>query len=69
MSSIHSSYFFEMEKSKNRRNSTSSVHSQGTASLASIQCDDTNTHAIVQREKDKKVILVPLENFQILVKS
>jgi hypothetical protein len=52
-----------MEKQRSRRDSISSIYSQGNLSIASAQCADTHTHAIIQREKDKKVILVPLENF------
>jgi hypothetical protein len=52
-----------MEKQQTRRSSVSSVHSQGNSSIASVQCADTHTHAIIQREKDKKIILVPLDNF------
>jgi len=46
-----------------RRNSTSSVHSQSNSSIANIQCSEEHTHAIVRREKDNKVVLVPLDYF------
>ncbi|CAF4875717.1 unnamed protein product [Rotaria sp. Silwood1] len=52
-----------MEKQQIRRNSVSSVHSQGNSSIANAQCADTHTHAIVQREKDKQIMLVPLDSF------
>ncbi|CAF4615852.1 unnamed protein product [Rotaria socialis] len=52
-----------MEKQQTRRCSVSSVHSQGNLSIASAQCADTHTHAIIQKEKDKKIILVPLHSF------
>ncbi|CAM2726227.1 unnamed protein product [Rotaria socialis] len=52
-----------MEKQQTRRCSVSSVHSQGNLSIASSQCADTHTHAIIQKEKDKKIILVPLHSF------
>ncbi|UJR18427.1 hypothetical protein I4U23_005332 [Adineta vaga] len=50
-----------MERQHSRRNSTSSVHSQSNS--ANIQCSEQHTHAVVRREKDDKVILVPLNNF------
>ncbi len=31
--------------------------------MANIQCCDMHTHAIVQREKDNKVVLILLDNF------
>lgn len=52
-----------MEPLRARRNSTSSIHSQSNLSIASVQCSSEHTHAIVQRHKDKKVILVPLNCF------
>ncbi|CAF4141395.1 unnamed protein product [Rotaria magnacalcarata] len=52
-----------MEKQQTRRCSVSSVHSQGNLSIASAQCADAHTHAIIQKEKDKKIILVPLHSF------
>ncbi len=52
-----------MERQRSRRNSISSVHSQSNSAIANFQCSEEHTHAIVQREKDNKVILVPLEYF------
>ena len=52
-----------MEQLHSRRNSISSVHSQGNSSIANVQCSNLHTHAIVQREKDKKVVMVSLESF------
>ncbi|CAF4749992.1 unnamed protein product [Rotaria sp. Silwood2] len=52
-----------MEEKRCRRNSVSSVHSQSNYSIANVQCSEDHTHAIVQREKDNKVILVPLDCF------
>jgi hypothetical protein len=50
-----------MERSRCRRLSTSSV--QSNSSIANAQCSDLDTHAIVQRQTDNKVVLIPLENF------
>ena len=52
-----------MEQQRFRRSSVSSVHSQSNASIANVQCSEEHTHAIIQREKDNKVILVPLHCF------
>ena len=52
-----------MEKQQTRRCSVSSVHSQGNSARASAQCADTHTHAVIQRDKDKKTMLVPLGSF------
>ncbi|CAF1490793.1 unnamed protein product, partial [Rotaria sp. Silwood1] len=61
-----------MEEKRCRRNSVSSVHSQSNYSIANVQCSGDHTHAIVQREKVNKVILVPLDcfiNFGKIVKA
>lgn len=50
-----------MERVRCRRISTSSI--QSNSSIANAQCSDLDSHAIVQRDTDKKVVLVPLENF------
>jgi hypothetical protein len=50
-----------MERARCRRNSTSSIKSN--SSIVNAQCSDLDTHAIVQRESDNKVVLIPLENF------
>ncbi|CAF1663911.1 unnamed protein product [Adineta ricciae] len=50
-----------MERQHSRRNSTSSIRSQTNS--ANVDCSEEHTHAIVRREKDKKVVLVPLNNF------
>ncbi|CAF2833266.1 unnamed protein product [Rotaria sp. Silwood2] len=52
-----------MEGKRSRQNSVSSVHSQSNSLIAVVQCPEEHTHAIVQREKDNKVILVPLDCF------
>lgn len=52
-----------MEQGRSRRNSISSIHSQGKSSNANFQCSESHTHAIVQKEKDNKIILVPLKKF------
>lgn len=52
-----------MEKQLIRRGSVSSVHSQGNSSIASAQCAQDHTHAIIQRQKDNKIILVSLDSF------
>ncbi|CAF1516201.1 unnamed protein product, partial [Adineta steineri] len=46
-----------------RRNSTSSVHSQSNYSSVNIQCEEEHTHALIRREKDKKIVLVSLDYF------
>jgi hypothetical protein len=50
-----------MERGRSRRNSTASI--QSNSSIANVQCSDMHTHAIVQREKDNKVVLVSLDSF------
>ena len=50
-----------MERVRYRRISTSSV--QSNSSIASAKCPDLDTHAVVQRETDNKVVLIPLESF------
>lgn len=50
-----------MERVRCRRISTSSIHSN--SSIANAQCSELHTHAIVRREMDNKVVLIPLENF------
>jgi len=50
-----------MERGRCRRISTSSI--QSNSSIANAQCSDLDTHAIVQRETDNKVVLIPLESF------
>ncbi|CAF3685563.1 unnamed protein product, partial [Rotaria socialis] len=52
-----------MEPLRHRRNSASSIHSQSDSSIANVQCSAEHTHAIVQRQKDNKVVLIPLERF------
>ncbi len=52
-----------MERGRSRRNSIASIHSQGNSSCANVQCSDLHTHAIVQKEKDNKVIMIPLDSF------
>ena len=53
--------FLAMERQNSRRNSTSSIRSQTNS--ANIDCSEEHTHAVVRREKDKKVVLVSLNNF------
>ena len=52
-----------MEKQQTRRCSVSSVHSQGNSAGASAQWADTQTHAVIQRDKHKKIMLAPLGSF------
>ena len=52
-----------METSRPRRNSTSSVHSHTNSFVPNVQCSEEHTHAIVQRNKDNRVILIPLSCF------
>ena len=58
---IYFDLLLQMERGRCRRISTSSI--QSNSSIANAQCSDLDTHAIVQRETDKKVVLIPLENF------
>lgn len=52
-----------MEPLRHRRNSNSSVRSHSNSSIANVQCSIEHIHAIVQRQKDNKIILLPLERF------
>jgi len=52
-----------MGKKSSRRDSINSTYSQDNLSIASAQCADDDTHAIVQRETDKQILLVPLNTF------
>ena len=56
---IYFDLLLQMERGRCRRISTSSI--QSNSSIANAQCSDLDTHAIVQRETDKKVVLIPLE--------
>lgn len=46
-----------------RRSSVCSTQSQGNSSIADARCGANDTHAIVQREKDNQVLVVPLKSF------
>ena len=58
---IYFDLLLQMERGRCRRIPPSSI--QSNSSIANAQCSDLDTHAIVQRETDKKVVLIPLENF------